>query len=83
MGILVTRFKSLAVLRILRNLVVQPHSPHPPEIIPMKILAKDEKDQQGDLEILEIFNTEVNPSGKDHYEVPHIVNYAINLDDHE
>ena len=61
MGILVTPFKSLAGLR---NLVPEPHSPHPPsksEIVPMKILAKDEK---ANLEILEIFKTEVNPSGE-------------------
>ena len=62
MRILVTFFKSLSSLH---NLVNKPHCPHPPsksEVVPMKILAKDEKYQQENLEILEFFRMEANPS---------------------
>ena len=55
MRILVIFFKSLSSLQ---NLVDKPHCPHPPsisEVVPMKILAKDEKYQQANLEILEFF----------------------------
>ena len=57
----VTYFKSLSNLQ---NLVPKPHCPHPPsksEVVPMKILAKDEKYQQANLEILEIFKADANP----------------------
>ena len=60
--ILVTYFKSLSTLE---NLVPKPSCPHPPsesEVIPMKVLAKDEKYQQANLEILEVFKAEANPS---------------------
>ena len=51
--ILETSFKSLSGLQ---SLVPNPRCPHPPsksEVVPMKILAKDEKYQQTYLEILE------------------------------
>ena len=49
--LIVIHFKSLAGPR---NLVPEPHSPHPPsksEIMPMKFIVKDEKYQQANLEI--------------------------------
>ena len=55
MGILVTHLEGF------RNLVPQPHCPRPHQSQPMKILAKY---QQANLEILEIFKTEANPSSK-------------------
>ena len=63
MRIFVTFFKSLSALQ---NLVPKPHSPHTPsksEVVPMMILAKDEKYKQANMEILEILKTEANPSG--------------------
>ena len=62
MKILVTFFKCLSSLQ---NLVAKPRCPYPPsksEVVPMKILAKDEKYQQANLEILESFKMEANPS---------------------
>ena len=72
MRILVISFKSLFGLQ---NHVPKPHCPHPPsksEIAPMKILAKDEKYQQANLEILEIFKKEANLSANPQVRIEHV-----------
>ena len=70
MRILVTFFKSLSSLH---NLVAKPQCQYPPsksEVVPMKVLAKDEKYQQANLEILECFKLEANPSAN-----PQVIKY--------
>ena len=55
--------------------LAKPQCPYPPsksEVVPMKVLAEDEKYQQANLEILECFKLEANPSAN-----PHVITYKM------